>query len=104
MLASSAVRAARERVGRAGIVAAAVAGALVFCALFFANGFDEAPLVWIGALALAAAVLPTAAAFGGLAPPIAIDRAGAVFLGCLVGLAVWVGFSTLWSLSPDRSW
>ena len=104
MLASSSVRAARERIGRAGIAAAAVAGALVFCALFFANGFDEAPLVWIGALALAAAVLPTAAAFVGLAPPIAVDRAGAVFLGCLVGLAVWVGFSTLWSLSPDRSW
>jgi O-antigen ligase len=104
MLASSSVRAARERVGRAGIAAAAVAGALVFCALFFANGFDEAPLVWIGALALAAAVLPTAAAFVGLAPPIALDRAGAVFLGCLVGLAVWVGLSTIWSLSPDRSW
>jgi O-antigen ligase len=104
MLASSPVRAARERGGGARLVAAAAAAALVFSALFFANGFDEAPLVWIGALALAAVVVPVAAALVGLAPPIALDRAGAAFVGCLLALTFWTGASTLWSLSPDRSW
>ena len=104
MLASSPVLAVKERVGGWTVAASAAAGALVFCALFFANGFDEAPLVWIGALALAAAVVPASAALLGLAPAVGLDRAGAAFLGCLVGLTVWAGASTLWSLSPDRSW
>jgi O-antigen ligase len=104
MLASSPVRAARERGGGARLVAAAAAAARVVSALFFANGVDEAPLVWIGALALATAVVPVAGALVGLAPPVGLDRAGAAFVGCLLALTVWTGASTLWSLSPDRSW
>lgn len=104
MLASAPVHAAGERVGGAGSAAAAAAAALAFCAVFFANGYDQATIVWIGALALAAAAIPAAAAWLGLAPPFAVDRYGAAFLGCVLGLAVWMGISTLWSLSPDRSW
>ena len=92
MLASAPVRAAGLRVGPAVAAAAAVA-----CAVFFSNGDANAPLVWIGGLALlAAAVL--------LARPPALGRPGALFLGSLGGLTVWCGLSTLWSTSPDRSW
>jgi O-Antigen ligase/Tetratricopeptide repeat len=101
MLASPPVRAAAERVGGSGAAAATV---LVFCALFFSGGFDQNALFWIGCLALAAGVLPAAAALFGVAPGVRLDRAGAIFLGCLLGLTVWMGASTVWSLSPDRSW
>ena len=104
MLASSAVRAAGERVGAAGLAAAAAVGVLAFCAVFFANGSDPSRLVWLGALALAAAVLPLAAALAGLAPTVRVGRASGAFLGCLLGLAVWMAVSMLWSISPDRSW
>jgi hypothetical protein len=103
MLASAPVHAAGERLGIAS-VAAAAAGAAVFCALFLANADDLSRLVWIGALALAASVLPLAAALAGVAPDVRVDRAAGAFLGCLAGLAIWMGASTTWSLSPDRSW
>jgi O-Antigen ligase len=104
MLASPPVRAAAERAGAKGLVAALGAGAAAFCALFFANGSDVSRLVWIGALALAFSVLPLAASLAGWAPAVRVERAGAVFVGCLLGLLVWTGASTTWSLSPDRSW
>lgn len=104
MLASGPVAAARERAGSSVRVAATVAGLAAFCALFFGDGSDPARLVWIGALALAVAALPLAASLAGLAPAISLDRAGRAFAGCVAGLAVWTGLSTLWSLSPDASW
>lgn len=94
MLASAAVRAAGERASAVGLAVSAAA----FCALFFANSTDVSRLVWIGALALVLAA--ALVAWRGLAA----DRAGALFLGCLLGLAVWTGASTVWSLSPDSSW
>jgi hypothetical protein len=103
MLASSAVRAAGERVGGAWLTAAA-AGGIAFCALFFANGSDLAPLVWIGGLALALAALTAAAALLGLAAAPRLTGPAGVFVGCLFGLVVWMGASTRWSLSPDGSW
>jgi hypothetical protein len=75
-----------------------------FCALFFSGGFADAPLVWIGALALGLAAVAAAAAAMRLTPAPALDLPTGVFLGCLFGLAVWMGLSTLWSLSPDRTW
>jgi tetratricopeptide (TPR) repeat protein len=98
MLASPPVRAAGERVG--GLWAAFGAAALCSCAVFFGGGLAEvnAPLVWIGALALLlAAVL---AGFG----PLRLDRPAAVFLSSLFGLAIWAGVTTIWSISADRSW
>jgi hypothetical protein len=92
MLASPPVRAAGDRIGPA------VAGLVVsVSALFFGNGLSDAPLVWIGGIALvaAAAFLLWAPAQG----PVAL-----AFLGCLAGLALWCGLSVLWSASPDRSW
>ena len=94
MLASAPVRTAAERAGGAGLASCAAA----FCALFFANGSDVSRLVWIGAIALV-----LAAALAGRRG-VATGGAGAAFLGCLLGLAVWTGASTVWSLSPDRSW
>jgi O-Antigen ligase/Tetratricopeptide repeat len=105
MLASFAVRAAGERFAGPGSVgAAAAAAAVCFCALFFSGGDAEAPLVWIGTLALLLAAALAAAAFVGVLPAPRFDPPTAGFLGCLLGLAVWTGASTLWSISPDASW
>jgi O-antigen ligase len=95
MLASPPVLAAGERVGRPwGAFAAA---ALSFCALFFGGGPSAAPLVWIGGCALVAAALLL------IAPPL-VDLPASLFLGGLLGLAVWSGVSIVWSISPDRTW
>lgn len=92
MLASPPVRAAGDRIGPA------FAGLVVsVCALFFGNGLSDAPLVWIGGIALlAAAVFLVWAPSQG---PVAL-----AYLGCLAGLALWCGLSVLWSASPDSSW
>src|SRR5438093_6925321 len=91
MLASPPVRAAGERVG--GLAAAAIC----FCALFFGGGDSNAPIVWIGGLALVlAAVL--------LLRPSGFSAPGALFLGSLFGLGVWAGITVVWSISPDRTW
>jgi hypothetical protein len=80
------------------------AAALSFGALFLSGGFDDTSLVWIGGLALAIAALTAAAALMGPLPAPRLDAPAAAFLGCLFGLAAWAGLSTLWSISPDRSW
>src|SRR6059058_1596022 len=71
MLASPAVRAAGERVG--GLAAAGVC----FCALFFGGGHSNAPLVWIGGLALVLSALL-------LALPQRLDPPAAALLLALV--------------------
>jgi hypothetical protein len=95
MLASAPVRAAGERVGDLG--AAFGAAAVCFCAVFFGGGSSDAPLVWIGTVALALAVLML------LNPP-HLDRPAALFVGGMLGLAAWSGISVIWSTSPDRTW
>jgi hypothetical protein len=107
MLASSPVRAAGQRFAQIPPrLAAPVAAAAVLCfsALFFSDGFDVAPLVWIGGLALLLAALMAATALLRVLPAPRLAAPAAAFLGCLFGLAVWAGISTTWSLSPDRSW
>jgi hypothetical protein len=95
MLASPPVRAAGERV--AGLLPALGAALVAACALFGSGGPSDAPLVWIGGIALlvAAALLVRPAALSGPA---------ALLLGSLFGLTVWSGLSTIWSISPDRTW
>jgi hypothetical protein len=73
------------------------AAAIAFCALFFGGGASSAPLVWIGGAAL---VLAAVLVF----EPPAVDRPAALFLGGLLGLALWSGISIVWSISPDRTW
>ncbi|HET8528710.1 MAG TPA: O-antigen ligase family protein [Gaiellaceae bacterium] len=86
------MRAAGERVlpAFAGFVAC-------FCALFFADGFQLGPLVWIGGIALVAAAATLLLAGPGTGP-------GLVYLGCLAALAVWCGLTIAWSASPNESW
>ncbi|MBV8258541.1 MAG: O-antigen ligase family protein [Actinobacteria bacterium] len=96
--------AAGERFGGAGLLGAAAAAVLVLCALFFSGGDELSRLVWIGTLALAVAVLTGAASLAGLAPPVSVGPAGRWYLGLLLGLVAWMGLSTVWSTSPDRSW
>ena len=104
MLASSAVPTAAEPVGGFGLAVAAASAVAAFCALFFSGGFADGPLVWVGALALGLAAIAAAAAALHAVPAPALDLPTGAFLGCLFGLAVWMGLSTLWSLSPDRTW
>jgi O-Antigen ligase len=95
MLASRPVRAAGERV--AGLLPVLGAALVTACALFGSGGPSDAPLVWIGGLAL----LVGAAL---LVRPVALPGPAALLLGSLFGLTVWSGLSTIWSISPDRSW
>ncbi len=104
MLASSAVPTAAEPVGGLGLAVAAASAVAAFCALFFSGGFADGPLVWVGALALGLAAVAAAAAALHVVPAPALDLPAGAFLGCLFGLAVWMGLSTVWSLSPDRTW
>jgi hypothetical protein len=99
------VRAAGERWVPWTAAAPGAASAVVcFCALFFSGGVGAAQLVWIGGLALLAAALTAAAVLVRALPAAPLAAPAAAFLGCLFGLAVWAGASTLWSISPDRSW
>jgi O-antigen ligase/polysaccharide polymerase Wzy-like membrane protein len=95
MLASPPVRAAGQRVDE--LAPPLAAAAVCACALFFSGGDARAPLVWIGGLALLGAALLVAR----LPRP---GRPAWLLLGSLVGLAVWSGVTTLWSISPDRTW
>ena len=104
MLASSPVRAQAERRTAPGALVAAAAGALSFAAFFFGRGTTLSSLVWIGGLTILLAALVVAAGLAGLAPMPRLDGAGTAFLGGLLGLAVWVGFTTIWSISPESSW
>ena len=104
MLASSAVPTAAEPVGGLGLAVAAASAVAAFCALFFSGGFADGPLVWVGALAVGLAAIAAVASALHLVPAPALDLPTGAFLGCLFGLAVWMGLSTLWSLSPDRTW
>jgi tetratricopeptide (TPR) repeat protein len=107
MLASPHVRAASERLrALEPRVAAPIFAAAALCAgaLVHGGGFDDTALVWIGGSVLAIAALVGAAALLGALPAPRLDAPAAVFLGCLFGLAAWAGCSTLWSVSPDRSW
>ncbi|HZS24142.1 MAG TPA: O-antigen ligase family protein [Gaiellaceae bacterium] len=89
------MRAAGERV--TGLWAAAGAAAASFLALFFGGGDSRAPLVWIGAVALLLAALC-------VLEPFVLDGPAALYLGGLAGLAVVCGVSSVWSISPDRTW
>ena len=77
---------------------------LAFCALFFGGGSTDAPLVWIGGIALVAAALAVASALLGYLPAPRLGRPALGFLGCLAGLVLWMGVSISWSLSPELSW
>jgi tetratricopeptide (TPR) repeat protein len=82
--------------GRAAFLAAA---ALLFTALFFGDGTSNGRVFWIGSLAvIVAAVL---AVGGGLPVP---RGPGAVALGLLAALTVWVALTMWWSIAPDLSW
>lgn len=104
MLASSPVRAQAERRTATGAVVAAAAGALSFAALFFGHGTTLSSLVWIGGLTILLAAVVGAAGLARLVPAPSIDGAGSVFLAALLGLAIWVGLTTIWSISPEASW
>ena len=93
-----------DRRGTPGTVVAWASGALAFAAFFLARGTSLGPLVWIGACALALAALGAAAAMTGALRPPSLDVAGAAFVAALFALAVWIGFTTVWSVSPEDSW
>jgi len=112
MLASPPVRAAGERAGGSGpargglgrALGTAAAAGVSFCAIFFGGGLTAATIAWIGGLALVLAAVLAGAALLGVLPAPRLDGPAALFLGALLGLAAWCGLSTVWSISPDRSW
>ena len=102
MLPSPPVRALAVRRTTSGAVIAA--GALAFAALFLAEGTTLGRLVWIGGAALLLAAIASSLVLVGVVAVPQIDRAGAVFLTAVFGLAVWSGLTTIWSVSPEDSW
>jgi hypothetical protein len=88
---------------RANIVLAPAA-ALLFWALFFGGGQTDDGLVWLGGAALLLAAACAAAALDGRLPRPALGALGLGAVACLVGLVLWQGVSTQWSIVPDRSW
>ncbi|HEY4441106.1 MAG TPA: O-antigen ligase family protein, partial [Candidatus Elarobacter sp.] len=77
---------------------------LAFAAVFFAQGTTLSALVWIGGVSLLLVAAAAAAVLVGVLPAPQLDTAGAAFLVALFSLAVWVGFTTIWSASPEDSW
>ncbi|MFL5910382.1 MAG: O-antigen ligase family protein [Gaiellaceae bacterium] len=98
------MRALVDRRATSGAVVAAAGGALAFAAFFFARGTALSSLVWIGAFALLTVTVAAASVLGGALPAPRLDVAGAGFLAALFALAIWVGATTLWSVSPEASW
>src|SRR5438445_4539830 len=82
----------------------ALAGALLFWALFFGGGNGSDPLVWIGGAALVVAAIAGAAVLMGRLPRPSLGPLGLAFVACYAGLVLWQGFSILWSVQPDNSW
>src|SRR5436305_9139161 len=77
---------------------------LVAAAVFFSDGSNDSPLVWIGCFAIivvAAAVV--AASVRALAVP-ALTPLGWSVVAFLAALTLWQGLSVLWSIEADRSW
>lgn len=90
MLASPAMRAARELWSPLG-----AALALTAAILFFGGGSGNSTLPWVGGAAIVLAVAFVAAR--GL-------PAGTVTLLPFAALALWCALSIIWSIEPDRSW
>ena len=88
-----------------GAVALAVAaGALLFGALFAGDGSDVGGTLPVGGAAvivLAAALVLVAL---GRFPVPLVGRSGALLVGALVGLTLWIGVTMAWSIVADRSW
>jgi tetratricopeptide (TPR) repeat protein len=83
---------------------AAASGLLVGAAVFFSNGSNDSPLVWLGGAAiLLAAATFVSATVGELAFP-APTPLGAAAVGFLAALVLWQGLSVLWSIEADRTW
>jgi O-antigen ligase len=97
MLPSAPVRARVELGPTFGAAAALAAAAVAFGALFLGRGTALGSLVWIGGAAL---LLAAVLVFRAPAPA----PEASAFVGLLAALAVWCGFTTLWSVSPEDSW
>jgi O-Antigen ligase len=88
----------------AGRVALLVGGTLIAAALFAGGGSTYGPLAGIGGAAVVAAAGAVALTLFALLPWPTLGRVEVACLSLLAGLVVWIGFSVLWSVTPDRSW
>jgi tetratricopeptide (TPR) repeat protein len=83
---------------------ALVAGVLLLGALFAGDGSDVDGILPVGGaavVALAAALVLVA--FGRLPSP-QVGRSGALLVGALGALTLWIGITMGWSIVGDRSW
>ena len=90
--------------GLAALVSAVVAGGLLLGSTFAADGSDVGGILPVGGAAVVAlAVALVLVALGRLPVP-RVGRFGAVLVGALVGLTLWIGITMSWSIVGDRSW
>jgi hypothetical protein len=90
--------------GTAGLVFAALVGAVLIGAMFAGDESDVGGILPVGgaAVLLLTGVL-VASAFGWLSVP-RIGRSGAALVWALVLLVAWTGAAVSWSIVADRSW
>jgi O-antigen ligase len=90
--------------GFGGVALAVAVGGLLLGALFAGDGSDVGGTLPVGG---AAVVVLTAAlvlvAFGRFPVP-RVGRSGALLVGALLGLTLWIGVTMAWSIVADRSW
>ena len=108
MLAWLAMEAGSERSVRASgfglVLSAAVVGALLLGAAFAGDGSDVGGVLPVGGAAVVVLALALVlVALGRLSVP-RLGRSGAVLVGALVGLTLWIGVTMSWSIVADRSW
>ena len=94
--------------GRSGNAAEGAAlsalGVLLAAAVFAGGGSRNDALATVGIAALGAAVLGLGAALCGLLPLARLDTPGLLAVAACVGLTVWAGLTTIWSIAGEHSW
>jgi O-antigen ligase len=90
--------------GLGAVALAVAAGAMLLGAAFAGDGSDVGGILPVGGAAvLLLAVAFVLVAFGWLPAP-RVGRSGAVLVGALAALTLWIGATVGWSIVGDRSW
>ncbi|HEU5490972.1 MAG TPA: O-antigen ligase family protein [Gaiellaceae bacterium] len=90
--------------GFAAFVTAAVAGGLLLGSTFAGDGSDVGGVLPVGGGAVAVLGVTLVLVALGRLPVPHVGRTGAVLVGALVGLTLWIGITMSWSIVGDRSW
>ena len=95
----------RRASGFAALGAAVVAGGLLLRVdLRAGDGSDVDGILPVGGAAVVAFAVALVLVALGRLPVLRVGRSGAVIVGAVVGLTLWMGITISWSIVGDRSW